>query len=161
MASSSLRLVGILFVFLFLLLLLVLVVVVVVLSGGEEEALLAVVVPERSSSLLSLSLTKSDLVKRLNAGTGSSSSGGSGLGLSGATLSGERAAVGGGDLGWSMERVMRLGDDSGGMMMLSRCAGSASAPAWGCGVEGVGGGLGPAAAIKASTGPGSSTAAPS
>ena len=83
-ARSCLRLVGILFVFRLLLLILV-----VALGGGEEEALLAVVVPERSSSLLSLSLSKSDLVKRRSAGPGlssSSSSGGSGLGLSGVAL---------------------------------------------------------------------------
>lgn len=103
---------------------------------GEEEALLAVVVPERSSSLLSLSLGKSDLVKRLEAGQGLSSSCcscGSGLGLRGIALLG-----GGGCLGWSIERVIRLGGDSGGMIMSGWCAGSASALAWGCGVEGVG-----------------------
>lgn len=84
-ARSSLRLVGTLSAFCLLLLMLV-----VVLGDGEEEALLAVVVPERSSSLLlSLSLSNSDLVKRLSGGLGlasSSSSGGSGLGLSGVAL---------------------------------------------------------------------------
>uniref|UniRef100_A0A0A9FCC2 Uncharacterized protein n=1 Tax=Arundo donax TaxID=35708 RepID=A0A0A9FCC2_ARUDO len=54
-----------------------------------------------------------------------------------------------------MERVIRLGGDSGGMTMLVRCEGSASsALAWGVGVESGGDlGLGSAAAIKASTGP--------
>ena len=83
-ARSSLSLVGILFVVLRLVLLTL--VVVAALGDGEEEALLAVVVPERSSSLVSLSLCRSDLVKRLPGLVSSSSSGGSGLALGGVAL---------------------------------------------------------------------------
>lgn len=89
-ARRSLSLVGIFFAVLRLVLLLRLVrltlVVVAALGDGEEEALLAVVVPERSSSLVSLSLCRSDLVKRLPGLVSSSSSGGSGLALGGVAL---------------------------------------------------------------------------
>jgi hypothetical protein len=133
-ASSSLRLVGILFACKVEVPLLMLVV------EGEEE-LLAVVVPERSSSLLLwsalLSLSKNDLVKRLR--TKDSAGGSASLALS----------AGGGSL-WSMERVIRMGDDSSVSMGLVCGAGSTSASMV---VGGGGGELGGAAAIKASTGP--------
>jgi hypothetical protein len=84
-----------------------------------------------------LSLSKKDLVKRLR--TKDSAGGSASLALS----------AGGGSL-WSMERVIRMGDDSSVSMGLVCGAGSTSASMV---VGGGGGELGGAAAIKASTGP--------